>query len=169
MSYPNSLAPKLVSDNTPSAETEPLARPKVMRRPTHFSNAPSAPSIPIPKLPTEVEASAPLPAASLPVRMAWQDDARFGLVMLVIVVLVNIGIMLWLPHIHTVLPTRGAAPTEGQAVFPAEIRSHGDDAAVTLYTKPAPVAHDEGSTAVDPIEEGVPMVHILGQSSQDRP
>jgi hypothetical protein len=89
------------SPYAPNAEETPhMARPKLLRRPPQFSEIPE-------KLPAPTESAfqlqtVPAPAESLPAAHPWQDDARFGMVMLVVVIVVNLALMAWLPHLGRV-------------------------------------------------------------------
>jgi len=142
MSNNRGLAENLPTFTSTSQEPATPARPKVMRRPAHFSDirpAPSvAPAIVLPAATTideneNLSASAPLPAAvALPPSKPWQDDVRFGIAMLTIVVLVNVALMLWLPNMRpTNIP---AADVKNEATAGAVTTP--PDHSLTFYTKP---------------------------------
>ena len=156
MSQHAGLAQRAANDTGYGEAAEPPVRPKVMRRPSHFSSK-DAPAPHTPAFLSEKHDSTPdlsQPAPSMPVvpytptAKAWQDDARFGAVMLAVVVLVNVGLMLWLPHIRpTPSVVQGALITreiENETVQPDVPASP-----VTLYTKPV-------------TQTEAPVVHVLG-------
>ena len=155
MSNRSGLAAQFVNDTTPSTVTEALARPKVMRRPAHFSTAPDAPSPRAQPVDDERITTLPAPVSAPTVSSRiWQDDARFGTVMLLIVVLVNMGLMVWLPHIRVPVASHNATIEQAAPITQDAAPVTG----VTLYTKPAPAAH-----ALPSVEAPV-TVHILGDA-----
>lgn len=164
------------------------ARPKVMRRPTHFSSLPEPEATPVAAMAAESNTRlAPIEPTFLPVPTtthAWQDDLRFGAVMVVLVMLVNIGLISWLPHLR---------PSENRVTMPNRtvmsnamgIEANQNGEGVTFYKKsdinterPAPLllpssTAEEPATAepvhsFDPFagmkaeEEPPAIVHILG-------
>jgi hypothetical protein len=148
-----------------------VARPKVMRRPSHFSSIPeSTPTLPKPReLPgfrrmskfESLEASLALPVPVTAVSQNWQEDLRFGVVMLAIVLLVNVGLMVGLPYIHRSTPVMPSADHLSLLPVPA---SEGN---VTLYSKlpvydgtKIPTSPSLDNATLSP--DGTASVHILG-------
>ncbi len=141
MSNHSNLAKKL-PDSTPS---EPLVRPKVMRRPAHFSATTvaktPAPSAPAPARPRDtasenenLAASPAAPAASTsPAQKPWQDDIRFGIALLSILVLVNFALIMWLPHMRT---PSAQGTTQTVVTTPAAQAPKPLEAPLTFYSKP---------------------------------
>lgn len=125
-----------------ASDTAP--RPKFSRRPASFSRA-TVPSAPV-AVPVESasEPASPLPNRAtkhqLPATIAttetpWQEDARFGIVMLVLILLVNLALVYGLP----LLPASSAqdGPTQVAAkapTMPNAINRRTND--VTLYSQP---------------------------------
>jgi hypothetical protein len=158
----------------PLPATEPLARPKVMRRPSQFSSAPTAVFTPprdpepTPNLADE-RLPEPTPAlpALLPAPRGWQDDARFGLVLVLALVVVNAALMLWLPHLkHT-----AAAPVAAPIL--AEIPTPAARSTVTVYTNPAlPAPYSQDGVDEEAERAGLSTeqpYHILGSATDSGP
>ncbi len=129
---------------TGEAAGEHAPRPKFSRRPASFSRpAPGAGPIAAPAaapIPTSTDALEPL-AATQPNRVptlvtnAWQEDARFGVVMLVLVLLVNLALVYGLP----LLPHGNVVRGNDQITFKAPTMSDAvgrTPASVTLYSQP---------------------------------
>jgi hypothetical protein len=117
--------------SSPSIATEGSARPKIMRRPAQFSGSlPAA----IPALPAI--AAAPTKPETAPTRPAWQDDGRFGVALVLSILVVNIALMILLPRLgHTSEGSIAAPPSSISSVMP-DIGNNvdgADNAAVTLY------------------------------------
>jgi hypothetical protein len=93
-----------------------------MRRPAHFSASPAGTSV----IPIALAAQhAPEPAPHAP--PMWQDDGRFAIALLVVLIGINLGVMLWLsvlapgPRVTVVSQSSGAiaaslAPQSGGGV-----------------------------------------------------
>ncbi len=94
---------------------EPPVRPKLSRRPAQFS-APAATLKILPALPLDAatnDRNAPPPA-----HKAWQDDGRFALALLTIVIAMNVAVTFWLSYLERApLPTAvsHSAPTDSEA------------------------------------------------------
>lgn len=139
-----------------TSDTEQPVRPKVMRRPSHFSQKGPAltnePAFLTEKHDDALDLSQPpasVPMLALtPAAKAWQDDARFGAVMLAVVVIVNVALMLWLPHIRPIPNKLPDALVTSETAVPT-VQPDEPLSPVTLYTKPV--------TQTDE-----PVVHILG-------
>lgn len=116
-------------NHAPSSSTELAVRPKVLRRPAHFSGTNplheiiSPEPVSIPLFPPKAEFST----------TSWQDDGRFGLVLLAIVAIINISLMLWLPHMHHLAVKDISYDIHDDAVAERADRK----AQVTLYAQPA--------------------------------
>lgn len=156
----------------PLPTAEPLARPKVMRRPTQFSSAPAPvftpPPAPTPNLADErlPEPKSTLPAAT-PAPRGWQDDARFGLLLVLTLVVVNAALMLWLPHLKQTPAAPVAAPVLAETPTPLAPRT------VTVYTNPA-LATPYSEEGVDAEAERAGLsaeqpYHILGSATDSGP
>ena len=74
-----------------SYDPEPKMRPKTLKRPAQFS-VPPPPLLP---LPIAKDLSEPLPALA-PASLAWQDDGRFAVPLLAIILVLNIAVGYWL-------------------------------------------------------------------------
>lgn len=130
MNHPALFTP--APDPTPAthAATDLSVRPKVLRRPAHFSGSTASVEImrdtaPITP-PSTAQATAPTP-------LAWQDDGRFGLVMFVLIASINIGLILWLPQLHR---ARAPSPPEPVQLTATIEPSTGKNPAVTFYAHP---------------------------------
>ena len=180
------LAPSWTSEPPSPPTPEPVTiRPKVMRRPAQFSapipvsTGPSAPVAP-PKLrPGFRTLSAPILEVSVPAPISqfapvWQEDTRFGLLMLVVVIAINAGLAWWLPQLH-ISPTSAVASSVTPLPTPASAAQIAPLANVTLYKKlptpaqtPAtPYAPTPALTDIPPLPPLAPAepatpVHILG-------
>lgn len=159
----STLAQRLPTE-TGSTVTELSARPKVMRRPAHFSAPqPEAPvtqptrAMPLrQQLADELlikDIALPPVAATAPARH-WQDDARFGVVLLATVLMVNLILSLWLPHLKPV-STPAARDVMAPLSQPGAKQSDGLN---FYYSQP------EKSPARAPEE---PVVHILGGTAEE--
>lgn len=121
--------PALKTPPPDERESPAAARPKIMRRPAHFSGPPTQDTpTPPPTTPAKA-ASAPITVGMRP----WQEDGRFGLALVVILLMVNLGLMLWLPRLQP-----RATPVDSVAM-PVIIGSKSDalPSAVTLYSQPS--------------------------------
>lgn len=114
-----------------AAAGDPSIRPKVLRRPAHFSGTPthdpSAETFPI----TPPATAANPQAAAL----AWQDDGRFGLVLFALIASINIALILWLPHLH-----RARISPAPETFQPGVLREKSTEpsAPITFYAPPDP-------------------------------
>ena len=176
MSQQAGLAKRRSLTATTPEINEPAARPKVMRRPTQFFTLDEAVLQPLPLVHSEesvnLTATPTLPT-SLTTRqnaLAWQEDARFGVVMLTLVVAINIALMLWLPtlknHHREASPPLITSDANMSTVQP----DHRITAPVTLYSKSAPAAEtaaeDASTEDASPLLAPPPLVHILGDGPQ---
>ena len=90
--------PTLVEPSTAPTPNDGVAKPKVMRRPAQFSK-PAARLEPALTSDTRIEAevpSAPTGAPHAPSLRPWQDDARFAVALLTIIMLFNLALSVWL-------------------------------------------------------------------------
>ena len=165
------LAEQNYDDGANAPRSEQVARPKVMRRPANFSSSGTA--MPTIHLPTATKAdsieenenlalSVPALPTVIPVyARQWQDDLRFGIAMLTILILVNLALIAWLPRLeHPELATTNTAASDISHVTQATPFGLERDAApLTVYEKAyeAPAATpDESSTDTEP------KMHTLG-------
>ena len=160
MSNNRGLAEKLPTLDSPPQENAAPIRPKVMRRPAQFSDARPktlAPSIVMPA-PSALDENEDLALAtpasqSNLTQKAWQDDVHFGIAMLTIVVLVNLGLMAWLPHMR---PVPVAPAEQKQEATNSGTVTTLPDRSLTFYTKPG----------IDPIvttpSQPTPEARVLG-------
>ncbi len=158
----------------PLPAAEPLARPKVMRRPSQFSSAsataftpPRAPE-PTPNLADErLSEPAPTLPAIVPEERGWQDDARFGAVLVLTLIITNTALMLWLPHLKRTTTPPMAAPVLTET--PAPHAAH----TVTVYTNPAlPAPYSEDGVDAEAARAGLSTAqpyHILGSATDSGP
>ncbi len=117
---------------TASTLTEPAIRPKVMRRPAHFAGgetlAAGADSA------AETANIPTIPTLYTPPARYWQEDARFGLALVLLVVVINALLILCLP-----LAGKGArmpGATFASAEPNAPVASEAPAGLVTIYTQP---------------------------------
>jgi hypothetical protein len=93
---------------TPTAGTELAVRPKVLRRPAHFNAkanpiaSPAPVLVPMQSVPQAMEKSAPA-------FRAWQDDGKFAITLLALVILVNVIVSTWLAAITPEKPVAASA------------------------------------------------------------
>lgn len=137
---PNPL--KTVATGEAGGEAAP--RPKFSRRPASFSRAaPPAAAMAEPAPAQAAHSSTdlvlrpePIPASTAHrPETAWQEDARFGVAMLVLVLLVNLALIYGLPLLPRPSP---ASPTEQVVKIPTMPDAMGSTpAGVTLYSQPA--------------------------------
>lgn len=126
---------------TGEAAGETIARPKLSRRPASFSRpapdtAPLATSALMPLEPLPLAAaSAPVRPASPAAPTAWQEDARFGIAMLLLVALVNIALVYSLPLLPHTEATVQPSQVAAKAPSMPEAVGRGPDG-VTLYSQP---------------------------------
>ena len=101
MTYPARVSRQTMdSPASPAAEPQHF-RPKVLRRPASLQEVPLAAPEPTP--PTRALTIArieptPPPAITAPAARPWQEDARFGFAMVLIVLLVNLLLVFGLRH-----------------------------------------------------------------------
>lgn len=94
-----SIPPQSVS---PSVGNELAVRPKVLRRPAHFS-AQSLIETPEPVLvPLQYTHDEPKHSPTL---RAWQDDGKFAITLLALVIVVNLIVSAWLSAISPISAT----------------------------------------------------------------
>ena len=97
----------------PAPGAELAVRPKVLRRPAHF-NAKAAPLAGPGESAAPVLVSLPFqpvlpqPEKPVPAFRAWQDDGKFAITLLALVILVNLAVSAWLAAIS---PDKAIAPT----------------------------------------------------------
>lgn len=101
-------------------------RPKVMRRPAQFASK-ALPAQPLPALLTQTDAAEPTKTA-LHTR-AWQDDGRFAITLLAIVILINVVVSAWLSAIAPTATPTAAIPLISSAPDELKIVHILDDAA----------------------------------------
>jgi hypothetical protein len=73
--------------------SEGSVRPKVMRRPAQFASRAITPQ-PLPALLTQVDA--PTNTKTVLHTRAWQDDGRFAMTLLAIIIVINVAVSAWL-------------------------------------------------------------------------
>jgi hypothetical protein len=124
--------PPAAADEAPSRViAAPPVKPKVLRRPAQFSAPTShAPTPETTNLRTDALTKPEQPASQALTR-PWQDDGRFAISLLAIVIVVNIALSLWLsPNTHAAhrAETSGSSvalpsahsPNPSQAASPEE-------------------------------------------------
>lgn len=132
------------SSNAPADEAG--NRPKVLRRPAQFSRK-SAPVVAVPDT-TPLVVSTPRVAKQAPVSTAtaWQEDGRFGVMLIVVVALINLLLSLLLPligkpqHAGNTLRT---TTINSNASMPSAM-STGQPSGVTVYSDPTDAAARDG-------------------------
>ncbi len=159
MSNQRGLAEQLPAFTSTPAETAAPVRPKVMRRPAQFTDTRPktvAPSIVLPPSAETEEnenlaISVPITANTAPATKTWQDDVRFGIVMLTIVVLVNLALMAWLPQMRPVAVPAAEPKQEASGTVTTP-----PDQSLTFYAKPG--------IALDPVSPREPQMEprVLG-------
>lgn len=118
--------PRMTPDEDATA-----ARPKVMRRPAQFSKAAPPAMADTPHLPIPVAPEPPAPRAMR--SHPWQEDGRFGLALVAILLAVNLALMLWLPHLVPAPAT--TAPQNPVVILGAAPAVTSQP--VTLYAQPS--------------------------------
>lgn len=124
----------------PSTGSEPQARPKVMRRPPQFSRKPE---IAAPLAAAPISTADPLPAMAPPAaprasfQPGWQEDGRFGVLVIACLLLFNILLAFTLANIPHRTADRGPATVTlmNNASMPSAIR-RPQAANVTVYSEP---------------------------------
>jgi hypothetical protein len=136
----------MLSDPKIAADHEPAARPKVMRRPAHFSQR--ATVDPVAEIPTTPPAATP-PVIRLPVianhapaRLAWQEDGKFGFWLIVLIALANLALAVGLPGERAPLPA--ASRPLADAMRPASARPAPLPGRITIYSEPTTLHGDRG-------------------------
>ena len=156
MSHPKGLAEQSFDEPVGNGRAEPTVRPKVMRRPATFSGGAVTPAMPTIHLPptgasTEGNENLALSAPSLPAVVTlpvkqWQDDLPFGMAMLAILVLVNLALIAWLPHLHAANHAASAATVAMQENIRAvPFGVNVDPSSLTVYEKPVAVEDADGA------------------------
>lgn len=120
---------------------ETSAKPKVLRRPAQFSRKGAAtPEQPAPHLaeaalPTMPHVSPRMPTASV-TSPHWQEDGRFGMTMVAVVLAVNVLLSLLLPLVnpHVRLEAPATMRLNNNAAMPATHRN--PQQSVRVYTEP---------------------------------
>ncbi len=155
---------------------EPAARPKFSRRPASFSRADMPPALPEPgPMPTDIPAIARRVEKNEPSGAAWQEDTRFGIAMLLLVLIVNVLLVYGLAHLpggrHELAATE--MPAKESPMPPV-----ADDAesGVTLYSQPEAEQrtieqldlrnHDGGTLSVSPQDIPAPTARALDDKDE---
>lgn len=119
----------------PPVTHEAPPRPKVMRRPAQFSRArpaqPAAELVPQPQEP----APAALPAAAKP--RAWQEDGRFGLILITTLAIVNlllVQLLSFLPAATSRNENTTGTILFGVSAMPQAVKQDTSD--ITVYADP---------------------------------
>ncbi len=171
MSYSNNVREESISN----------ARPKLLRRPAQFSS-PVTPTQAIPTPPSTELTAQPVPALPTPLEFSipsttgrsWQDDGRFGVMMIAIVLLTNLVLMLWLPHlaksekiaaaatpnntVSSVMPTATAGPTPQITTYSRAADGLPNVRVVTVHQ----LSPMTDSFTIAPITR-----HVLDESTED--
>ena len=170
------------------AAGEAIARPKFSRRPASFSRATAssapiaAPAPTVPPAPTDTtplkETALALRPPAAPTTTAWQEDARFGVVMLLLVLVVNLALIYGLPLLTVSTPHTPAIPLVTQTKAPSMPDAVGrTGAGVTLYSQPETErrtsflfdlhnASDQDTLSVSPYDVPVPTARALDSDEQ---
>lgn len=135
-----------MSSNSDTPASDSAARPKVLRRPAQFSRRPGAPEpAPEPEPLPVTEASFPTrsygrragdtPRPTPIVEPHWSEDSRFGIALILGVVLVNAVLVVFLPLMHKPQALRVPATTmlSGEAALPAPTTRRGGSG-ITIYS-----------------------------------
>lgn len=163
MSNTSGLAKRLTADAPAFAASGAPARPKVMRRPNQFAAArPAAPvtDMPSPAPTTAMETALPVPTAAAneaPASTPWQDDARFGAVLVLVLLAVNAALLVALPYLN-----HGAPAAAAGTAIAAGSADTAPAAPITLYTKPAPSPLLPNWGEPQATHSEAPVVNILG-------
>lgn len=137
---------------TPSATIlapEGAARPKVMRRPAHFAGSAPETSNVVPMAVMRVEPLIPetTPALIPAVTHSWQDDGRFGIALIALLLLINSTAILWLSTKPQITPAASITITQKSEV-------------TETNASPVTVMTDE-----DMLEPS-PFIHVLDSKAQ---
>lgn len=112
-----------------------VATPKLLRRPPQLSPV-SAPAVAADEPPVQLPAPArnetpPSLAANPPL---WQDDPRFGVIMVAVVVVINLLLALGLPMLHSVAVAEKGQEASAISAVPAAASS------ITFYSRTDPIS-----------------------------
>lgn len=119
----------------PTTDDAATARPKFARRPASFSRSEPDAEAPLPPALPKIAAAPKLPAIPPSHPHAWQEDARFGIVMLLLVLLVNLALAYGLPYQPAARIV--TEPTQVEAKAPAMPSAIGHERnRVTTYAQP---------------------------------
>ena len=134
--------------HSPALPGDTGARPKVLRRPQHFSRRPGAMEIDLAAAPASAS-NEPEALSQSPDRRAgttsisarrddshWQEDSRFGMALIFGVVFVNLVLVLLLPLMQRPQAARMPATTllGGTAAMPSPT-AHGGESDITVYSE----------------------------------
>lgn len=157
-----SVSPDLTSATPASAAASPKVlamesvRPKVMRRPAHFSGQPHAE--------VEIEPlAAPVSVGSAPLALdLWQENVRFCVMLVGTLLLMNLLLVNSIARIRPVpqVITQSLSTTP---VTRPETPSRGD---VRIYTKPPPAPRPDAPYS-PAYEQNQPELHVLGERSPE--
>ncbi|MFA6920721.1 MAG: hypothetical protein WC216_02670 [Gallionella sp.] len=128
------MAPALPSGTPPGdAPHDAAPRPKLARRPASFART-TATVMPIHDEPLAPPA-ATNPKTHLTPINAWQEDARFGVAMLIIIVLVNAALVYGLPLLPATNSDNSPSQVAGKApTMPSAMSTRNEG--VTMYSQP---------------------------------
>lgn len=146
---------KTVPASPTANATETAARPKVLRRPTQFSHKaapPPAPAISLPPLPAAPPAARP---ATLPtvIGTSWQEDGRFGALLILIVLLVNVLLAFTLPYLGHPVQVEAASKVtlSNSNAMPSAVSS--GTTPITVYSEPKALDDTENSMDLNTLPE----------------
>lgn len=91
-----STSPAAADEPAPRGAPAPQVKPKIMRRPAQFST-PTLTTANTSTPDLHLDAPQPVPQhLAAPMPRPWQDDPRFAIALLAIVIIVNVALSLWL-------------------------------------------------------------------------
>lgn len=108
-----SSPPAATDESAPRVALVPQVKPKILRRPAQFSS-PATPLSPSHTPDLRIDTSQAMPQqAAIALPRPWQDDPRFAIALLAIIITVNVALILWLA------PTTPASGIANQAALSA--------------------------------------------------
>ena len=152
------------SSTPPTPRDTVAVRPKIMRRPATFA-APAAKDVPPTASP--ITPAAPPQSTTANARLLWHEDARFGLMLILALLMLNMLLGVLIPYLP--IATRGEEKSAGVVLFgsaamPNAVRQ--DAARVSSYTDPQSGQRLQGQFDLNQVD---PQQNALSVSPRDTP
>ena len=121
----------MILPSAPSVAEDGASRPKFSRRPASFSPAEVREELPARVVRMQPEKPKPSVAVTA---TPWQEDIRFGLALVALLLLANLGIIYLMPLLNVREPRESIRDTT--VTSESVPHSAGDDSGVTVYAQP---------------------------------